>query len=248
VLGETGSGKSTIAMSFARAAWRDAADVPLVFSYEDGKVSFARRGLAQESGVPTWRIGARKFLPGQDIEVVRGGYRSAAQRRERIVKFSGETVDEICQTVRRLRSKPPPPGAKSIGRLVVIDYLQRIPKPRERWVNSTPEAIQEISNQIEDLAAKEGIAVVLCAQVTDAVKERGGLITDVRDCADGRAGGKGCKLALGIYRPSMYDKSEDPTAGKLLVIKNNQGPAGPDIAVDIRLDLATHSISDPEEP
>lgn len=245
VLGETGSGKSTVAMSFARAAWREAGDIPLVFSYEDGKVSFARRALAQESGVPTWRIGARKFHPGQDAQVVRGGFAAAAHRRERIVKLSGEPVDELCQLVRRARSKPPAPGAKSFARLVVVDYLQRIPKPRERWVNSTPEAIQEISNRLEDLAAKEEIAVVLFAQVTDAVKERGGRIIDVRDCADGRAGGKGCKLALGIYRPAMYDKNEDPTRGELIVLKNNQGPAGQDIAVPIQLDLATHTIGDP---
>lgn len=248
ILGETGSGKSTLAMSIARAAYMEAGDIPLLFSYEDGQTSFARRALAQESGVPTWRIGARKFEPGQADRVIVEGMRRLGMRRERVAKFSGETVEQLCQTVRRLRAHGPPPGAKSIGRVVIVDYLQRIPKPRERWINSVPEAIQEISNRLEDLAASEGIAVVLFAQVTDDVKKRGGLITDVRDCADGRAGGKGCKLGLGIYRPSMYDKAADPNDAWLVVIKNNQGEAGPNVTVKVRLDLATHSIRDAEEP
>jgi replicative DNA helicase len=245
VLGETGAGKSTLAMSFARAAYNLASDIPLLFSYEDGQTSFARRALAQETGVPTWRIGARKFEPGQADRVTIEGMRRLGLRRERIAKFSGETVDQLCQTVRRLRAKGPSYGAKSIGRLVIVDYLQRIPKPRERWINSVPEAIQEISNRLEDLAATENIAVVLFAQVTDEVKKRGGVITDVRDCADGRAGGKGCKLALAIYRPAMYDKNARATDGQLLVIKNNQGESG--VAVNVHLDLVAHSIRDAED-
>ena len=136
-------------------------------------------------------------------------------------------------------------GAKSLGRLVVVDYLQAIPKPRERWINSTPEAITEISQRLEDLAASEDIAVVVFAQVTDEVKARKGVITDVRDCADGRAAGKGCKLGIGIYRPAMYDPMASKTDGKLLIVKNNQGESG--VAVSVHLDLATHTIRDVQE-
>ena len=241
-LGETGSGKSTLAMQLCRAAWAEAGDIPLLFSYEDGKRSFARRALGQESGIPTFKIGARKLTTNELRQVIVQGMRNAGQRRERIAKFRGETVDNLCQTVRRLRSVGPPPGAKSIGRLAVIDYFQVIPKPRERWINSTPEALAEISQRIEDLAATEDIAVALFAQVKDEVKERGGVITDVRDCADGRAAGKGCKLGIGIYRPAMYDQNADPKAGKLLIVKNNQGQSN--VAVDVYLDLATHTIRD----
>lgn len=242
VMGETGSGKSTLAMSFARAAYAEAHDTPLLFSYEDSLTSFARRRLAQDSGVPTWRIGARRFDGGEARQVMVAGARGAHLARERVFAYSGQSVDDLCQTVRRLRARGPQRGAKTVGRLVIVDYIQVMPMPKERWINSRPEGIAELSRRLEDLAARENIAVVIFSQVNDEPSKRSGVI-QLRDCADGRGVVKGCKLALGIYRPEMYDQNADPTIGKLIVLKNNQG-GSVGKAVDCRLDLATHSIGD----
>ena len=245
VMGETGSGKSTLAGSFARAAYREAGDVPILASYEDGPTSFARRRLAHESGVPTWKIGARRFEGDEALRVVRAGIAAQATARERIA-FNGGDIDDLCSMVRQMRAKGPPAGAKSIGRLLIVDYIQAMPMPNKRWIQSRTEGLTELSQRLERLAAMENIAVVIFAQVNEDPEKRGGVIR-LRDCADGKGPVKGCKLALGIYRPHMYDERADPLLGKLIVLKNNQGgQVGK--TVDVRLSLATHTIADVEEP
>ena len=63
-----------------------------------------------------------------------------------------------------------------------------------------------------------------------------------RDVAGSRDPLKGCKVCLGLYRPAVYEKGVDERAGEILVLKNNQGPSG--LTVNVRLDLATHTIRD----
>lgn len=243
VLGETGHGKSTLAMHFMRAGLT-VGDRPICFSYEDGHRSFAQRALAQESGVPTQVIARRHFRGTEARDLATLGPRNLGERRERIAAWRGQTVDDLCRTVRRLRSRGPEAGAKSVGRLVVVDYLQAIPKPYRRGV-STPEAIGENHAALEDLAAREQIAVVVMSQVNDEpMRREKDHRPQLRDVAGSRDPAKGCKLALGLYRPAMYDASADPRAAEILILKNNQGASNK--TIPIALDLERHSIRDVE--
>lgn len=237
VLGETGHGKSTLAMKFLRAAVEMAKDEPLCFSYEDGHTSFAQRRLAQASRVPTRNIARRAFY-GDNLRDIASGAPMAMASRERIAAFRGQGVDELCRTVKRLRARGPKLGGASVGRLVVVDYLQAIPRPFRKGLG-TPDAIGEQARALEDLAAQEQIAVCVMSQVNDEPSRRDDHRPQGRDVAGGRDPFKGCKLCLGIYRPAEYDEQANPNAGELLVLKNNQGPLG---MVPIRLDLETHSI------
>lgn len=241
VLGETGHGKSTLAMKFLRAAVEQAGDEPLCFSYEDGHTSFAQRRLAQATRVPTRAIARRTFNSGHMRDLAAGAG-AAMKSRERIAAYRGQTVEELCRTVRRLRARGPKLGGATVGRLVVVDYLQAIPKPFRRGI-STPEAIGEITHALEDLAAQEQIAVAVMSQVNDEPARRDDHRPQGRDVAGSRDPFKGCKLCLGIYRPAEYDEQADPRFGELLILKNNQGPLG---MVPIRLDLETHTIRDAE--
>lgn len=245
VIGESGHGKSTLAMRFLRGAVEGANDEPLCFSYEDGHRSFAQRRLAQTTRVPTRNIARRAFF-GDDLRHIGGGARAAMASRERIASFRGQSVEDLCRTVRRLRARGPKLGGATVGRLVVVDYLQAIPKPFRRGI-STPEAIGEIHRELEDLAAQEQIAVCVMSQVNDEPSRRDDHRPTTRDVAGSRDPYKGCKLMVGIYRPAEYGEQDEhgvpypPTYGELIVLKQNQGPLGP---IPIRLDLETHTIRD----
>lgn len=243
VLGETGHGKSTLAMSFARAAADLTGDQPLLLSYEDGRRSFGQRALAQDSRVPTQAIRRRNFIPGELGQLQRGLDR-AGMRRERIGKVRGLDVDGVCALVRRLRARGPEPGRASVGNLVVVDYLQAMPIPRAPHIRSVTEGLAEICKRLEDLAADLDIAVVVFSQVND--EPANGRGNDhrprARDAAGGRDSIKGAKLVLGLYRPSMYDGSADPRLGEVLVLKNNDGETHR--SAQVYLDLATHTIRD----
>ena len=246
LLGETGHGKSTVAMQFMRGAMAGCNDRPLCFSYEDGHRSFAQRALAQESRVPTQVIVRRDFRGWQAQDLAERGAAAISKRRERIAAWRGQSCEELCRTVKRLRGRGCEKGAASIGRLVVVDYLQAIPRRRGAPAN---EAIGENAAMLEDLAAREQIAVVAVSQVNDEPQRRDNHRPQGRDVAGSRDPLKGCKLCLGLYRPAEYDKGADHLAGEIHVLKNNQGPTtnnGQFIA--IKLDLATHSIRDSDEP
>jgi replicative DNA helicase len=243
VLGETGHGKSTLGMSFARASADLAHDEPLVLSYEDGRRSYAQRGLAQESGVPTQVIRRRSFRPGEERRVLVEGLRRAGLRRERIARVRGMGVDELCTLVRRTRAKGPrSPGARTAANLVVVDYLQAMPRPQGRAIRAEHEALGEIARRLEDLAATEECAVVVFSQVNDECAHREDHRPRLRDVAGGRDLVKGAKLVLGLYRPWLYDAGADPHAGEILVLKNNDGETRR--AAHVHLDLATHTIRD----
>lgn len=240
VIGETGHGKTTLAMQFASAAARLAGDTPLLFSYEDAGRSYAQRALAQEARVPTTVIARRSFRGSEARDVADAGSRAVENRPERIAAWRGQTVDELCRTVRRLRSRGPQHGRASVGRLVIVDYLQAIPRNPRLGV---PDGIGDNARTLEDLAAREDIAVVVMSQVNDEpMKREANHRPQGRDVAGSRDPLKGCKVCLGLYRPAVYEKGVDERAGEILVLKNNQGPSG--LTVNVRLDLATHTIRD----
>lgn len=250
VLGETGHGKSSLGMTFARNAYRLAGDESLVLSYEDSVRGYAKRGLAQESGIPTTVIGRRAFRPGDQQAVTTAGINAVSTRRERFVRLRGKSVEDSCRLVRRLRMRGPTKGGKSIGRLVVFDYFQRIPQPRERWIDSRVGGLEHIAHALEDLAAGEHdadpIAVVVLAQMNDEASKRSNHRPVDRDCDGGRALPKAAKLSLGIYRPFKYGESKDATGGEIIVMKQNEGEAHR--TAPIRMDLQTHTIRDVEDP
>jgi replicative DNA helicase len=243
VLGETGHGKSTLAMSFARASADLTGDQPLVFSYEDSRRRYGQRALAQDSGVPTQVIRRRSFRPGE-LRQLGTALERLGLRRERVAKMRGKDVGELCMLVRRLRAKGPEVSRKSIGNLVVVDYLQAMPFPRAPHIRSVPEALGEIAKRLEDLADDLDIALALFSQVNDEPHNgnNGDHRPSLRDGAGGRDAAKGAKLVLGIYRPWLYDSAADPYAGEILVLKNNDGEMRK--KADVYLDLATHTIRD----
>lgn len=246
VLGETGHGKSTLASSFARAAADLIADEPIICSYEDGGRRFAQRALAQESGIPTQDIRRRAFRVG-DVQRLRGALSRVGVRRERITMTRGKNAEELCAMVRRLRARGPSPGRKTRARLVIVDYLQAMP-----WIRGRDERESLLLNSkaLEDLAGQEDIAVVVFSQVNDEpskgrpTKVKGVLDhrPRLRDTAGGRDVAKGSKVALAIYRDSIYHEDADPYAGEILVLKNNDGETRKKAMV--YLDLATHTIRD----
>jgi replicative DNA helicase len=243
VLGETGHGKSTLAMSMARACADQAGDQPLVFSYEDGGRRFGQRGLAQNSGVATQTIRRRSFRPGEMRQLAQA-LKVVGRRNELVGKVRGWDVTELCTLVRRLRARGPDAGSKTIGNMVIVDYLQAMPVPRARHVQSKREGFAEIALALEDLAADLDVAVVLFSQVNDEPNNgrNGDHRPTLRDGAEGRDAAKGAKLVLGLYRPSLYDTNADPMVGEILVLKNNDGEMRK--RAEVYLDLATHTIRD----
>ncbi len=230
VIARPGQGKTTMVMRMAWAAAEYADDTPLVYSYEDGRQSFAQRALAQTTGVATQNIRSRQFERG-DLSKISARERECFARREVIVKAAGMGVEELCRDIRARRLRNP-----GRHRSVFVDYVQRIPLPRMQGA-STADKLAEISNRLTDMAAIENVAFVLCSQLNREIEKRGSddprpKLSDIRGSGALEQDGK---LILGLHR-------EDPSSSKLeiLVLKNHNGEAG--TCADAFWHLSTHTI------
>jgi replicative DNA helicase len=124
----------------------------------------------------------------------------------------------------------------------VVDYIQRMPMPSK--VQRYDQAIGDVCNRLVDLAAAEGIAVVVGSQLnrnseTRDKDSRRPQLSDLRD--SGRLE-ELAKVVIAVHRPAKYDASAPADLLELCILKNHQGPA--DVVVPVRWDMETHSITD----
>lgn len=238
--GRPGNGKTTLAQTFVRAVGRETQDSPLFYSYEDGDQSFAQREIAAVSNVPTSRIRSRSFQRDDLVNI--GQYAPRVMRqRPIIVQASGMTADDVVRDVRRRRSIARDAGY-SVGQLVVVDYIQRMPvdATRQRY----DQAIGEVCNRFVDLAATEKIAVVVGSQLNRNLETRDKdsrrpQLSDLRD--SGRLE-ELAKVVIAVHRPAKYDPTAPGDLLELCLLKNHQGPA--DMIYRAHWNMETHKITD----
>ena len=244
VLARPGHGKTTLVHNMAWCASVLGNDTPLLYSYEDNHQSFAQRSIAQSSGVPTERIRTREFQQGDMTKMAQARARMLS-RREIIVRAAGMGVDELIRDARSRRLRGSTDGS-TVGRLVIVDYVQKMPEPSGSTRN---ERLGVLSRKLSEFASKDGIAVVVCSQVNRSVEKRDDHIpslSDARDCGELE---QDCKLALGLYRPCKYEAPPTGEKGRapetlleLHVLKNHNGRDN--IHASVFWDLQTHTICD----
>lgn len=218
-------GKSTVAMHISKSAKEITDEDSLLASYEDSGQSFGQRGLAQESGLATDLIRARRIGPDELIEIA--AQREHSRRGELLMSCSGMTVDALARRVRRENIRRASSGRKPLRRLIV-DYLQKMPMPER--VRSRDEGISYISSRLCQIAVAEKIAVDAMCQLNRESEKREDhqpRLSDIRDSGSLEQDGK---LIVGLYHPWAYDHDEYPEEEyHLLVLKNHQGESHGDI-------------------
>lgn len=241
LLAGSGVGKSTALGQATRAA-SYGGHAALVYSTEDTHTFWGQRTLAQESGVSTSSIAARRMaarLP--EMHQRRAAW---ASRREVIIPAAGWTVDEILRDARARIRRGPPPGCRSVGRLIVIDYLHRVRLRYGRGVENRHLALGDAMEAFGTLAQDEDAAVAVSAQVKLEV-EKEKRMPRWDECLDSTEPGRIAKFVLGLFRPGRYDKTANPLLGTVAVLKRSQGEDG--IADEVICDLATHTIRSASE-
>lgn len=244
LLARPGMGKTTLAENIAWSASILGNDTPLLYSYEDSHTSFAQRSMAQSSAVATERIRSRNFQYGDLAKLGEAKARMLA-RREVIVKAAGMGIDELIRDARSRRLR----GAESgtVGRLVIVDYVQKMPEPDGRTRN---ERLGVLSRRLSEFAAKDGIAVIVCSQLNRGSESRDDHVPRLIDARESGDLEQDCKLALGLYRPAKYEQPPTGESGNIApatlleihVLKNHNGQT--DCHAEVFWDLETHTICD----
>lgn len=223
VIARPGNGKTTIAMALAAASNRIAGMDSLLVSYEDSGQSFAQRGIAQESGLSTELIRARR-LGTDDVVELTAGWAASKSRTESFLSASGMTVEALVRRVRRENMRRKLAGKKPL-RQVIVDYIQKIPNPPH--ARTRDEGLAYISQQLSTMAVREDCALVVCCQLNREVERRDDNIPRLSDIRDSGALEADGKLILGLRYPYYYDRDETlKNTLEVHCLKNHNGEAG----------------------
>lgn len=211
--GDIGSGKSSLALGLAlRSALRG---VPVLYlSGEMSEERLMERALALEGKATIDELRTGKLDDERRAKV------GAAAIRLRglplvVRPLIGRKFEEVEEGMRVV----PRPA------LVVIDYLQLVPPPRE--VADTEDALAVATRALKGVALAEDVAVLAVAQLPAHVSTR----EDPRPTLDD-LGGRGqvkqhADVVLGLYREEMYRPGGGMEgATELIVGKNRNGPTG----------------------
>jgi replicative DNA helicase len=198
VAARPGMGKSAFLLECTAAA-ADAGHGVHVFSFEDALSAYADRALSQESGVPGASIrGGLNKLELQ--ELARGAARVVARKGRWLYEdTSALAVEDIVRAVRRAR-------AANNTKLVVIDYLQLLRRPRR--YESVHDAIFQIITALADAARQDGIAYLVASQLNREVEKRQDKRPKLSDLRDSGAIEERAKVIVGLYRGSYYGKPQ----------------------------------------
>lgn len=256
VIGRPGNGKSTIAMQFGRAAQEIGKMPSLLASYEDSGGTFGQRGLAQESGIGTDLIRARK-LNADDLVTIGAAWAASSDRNESLISASGMSVEALLRRVRRENIRRRQRGLVPYRQLQV-DYIQAMPMPS--WARNRDDGIGYISSHLKTAAVKEAMSVVVYCQLNREVEKRDDhrpRLSDIRECGALEQDGK---FVIGLYRPWLYgdNSTEDVTPGSktrnkaepselhLIGLKNHQGETLFDICLfwDVKCNAVYNSRLD----
>jgi replicative DNA helicase len=236
VIARPGSAKTTIAIHFCEAAKRIADDDSILCSWEDRGHSFGQRVLAQESGVPTQDIRARKIDKYNYTSLVQGGAHSR-RRSEMFMDACGMQIEDCIREIRREQIARKLAGKKRLKQ-AVFDYLQNMPLPR--GVRSEDEGYGYIGKTLATFAATDEMAVVLCCQLNREVEKREDHRPRESDIRSSGILEQVGKVIYGLYYPHKYDQNEDPNRLEILLLKNGQGEAL--LEIPVFWDLKTHTI------
>ena len=204
-----GMGKTAFIISCAlNAAQND--DPVAVFSLEMKDVSLSNRIIAQESGVSTADIKAKRVTESdwQQIHV-------ACERVSELPIYIDETpaigLMELRAKARRLKQKY---GLS----LIIIDYMQLMSgdETNGKKNGNREQDISSISRGLKALAKELDVPVIALSQLSRAVETRGGtkrpMLSDLRESG---AIEQDSDIVVFIYRPEYYQILEDEFGGSL---------------------------------
>jgi replicative DNA helicase len=224
------TGKTALALAFARNAAVDYQTPVLFFSLEMAELQLGMRLLCAEAMADAQQVRTGKISAADTTRI--------ASRLDKISRAEiyvddtpGISIIELAAKARRMKQE------KKIG-MIVIDYLQLVTPVRDNKSNMNREQeIAQISRTLKALAKELMIPIISLAQLSRAVESRTGdkrpQLSDLRESGSIE---QDADMVMFLSRPEMYGKQqfEDGTSTKdiieLIIGKQRNGPIG-----DVRL-------------
>jgi replicative DNA helicase len=153
-----------------------------------------------------------------------------------LVEASGKPVEDVCGMVMDAAGK----GC----RVVIIDYLQRIPYPR--GLDSMDLAVGHICKALKNVALKANVAVVVLAQLNRQVEQTSSRRPELHHLRESGNIEQEADVVGFLYREGYYaqERRDAPERLELIIRKNRHGPVG---TADLVFTPPTMLIEDRED-
>lgn len=202
--GYTGSGKSALALQFARAFSKQGAKT-LYFNFEMSEKQILERLISAENKIILSRLSnAESFLGKEEKDK----FESFENKFDNLKICSGAyNISKIFLEVRR-----------NLPKVVIIDYLQLV-SPGDKYKGNRVAEVSEISHKLKALAMELEIPVIALSQLNrESQKKSEPSSSDLRECGDLE---NDASVVLLLWND---DKAKD--IKNLKVSKNRQGTCG----------------------
>lgn len=113
--------------------------------------------------------------------------------------------------------------------LVVVDYLQRMRRPR---AESRDDAVGLLAMGLADLARDADVAMLILAQLNREVDKRTGQKPEMADLRESGSIEAAADVIVGIHRPGLVVEALNDNSVNLGVLKNRHGQAGVDVGLE----------------
>jgi replicative DNA helicase len=208
-------GKSALAMNIAVNVAREGIPVR-VQSMEMSGPQLLDRVFAQQG-----RVAHGSIRTGRVTESDMQGVISACSRLQNaplwIDDSRGLTGSELCSRVRQWR-RDPKAGGQHERAVVVVDYLQLV-RPSKRC-SSREQEVAEVSGALQTLAGQTGCSLLVLAQLSRAVEQRGKeakpMLSDLRESG---AIEQDADTVIFVHRPDRAGATEEIVPGKRVPVQ-----------------------------
>jgi len=215
-----GVGKTTVAINIALGAARSGSRV-LYFTHEMGHTELTTKMISHGSRISSNRMRRGEFGEGSDMEAFKEAIISL---RDLPVAIDDKSMPDWNVVERRIRQH-----AKSYKlSLVIVDYLQQLSCPGERW-NSRVQELTHITGRIKALSQELKIAVLGCAQLNRDAERTGAVVPTLSMLKDCGSLEQDADIVMFVHRGT----EDEPT--QLLVEKHRHDEAGVSFPLEMEL-------------
>ncbi|MFN3344634.1 MAG: replicative DNA helicase [Chloroherpetonaceae bacterium] len=218
------TGKTALALSFARNAAVDARVPVLFFSLEMAEIQLAMRLLCAEAHADSNAVRTGRISP-QEMTRIMGQLDPLSSSEIYIDDTPSISIIELGAKARRMKQE------KNIG-LIIVDYLQLITPVRDGKSNREQE-IAQISRALKALAKELNVPIIALAQLNRSIEQRGAdrkpQLSDLRESGSIE---QDADVVIFLSRPERYGVQNFPdgssTKGIVVVDigKQRNGPVG----------------------
>lgn len=218
------TGKTALALSFARNAAVEARTPVLFFSLEMSELQIAQRLLCAEAMIDSNLVRTGR-ISSQDMVTIMARMDKLAQAPIFIDDTPGISIIELSAKARRMKQE------QNIG-MVIVDYLQLITPVKDGKSNREQE-IAQISRALKGLAKELNIPVVALSQLNRSIEQRGAdrkpQLSDLRESGSIE---QDADVVMFLSRPELYGVQNFPdglSTKDIIVVdigKQRNGPIG----------------------